>query len=143
PALLPRRGERQSANNAVAFSPRGGRGWGTRNGALAMPMSTYWKRVRDRVGHDLLLIPSVTAIVHDEQQRILLVRHAEGQVWVTPGGGMEPHESPADAVVRETWEETGLLVEPTHVVGVYGGPEFQVDYANGDQASYLMIVFAC
>lgn len=108
-----------------------------------MPMSEYWKGVRGRVGHGLLLVPSVTAIIYDEQDRILLVRHVEGDVWVAPGGGMEPHESPADAVVREVWEETQLDVEPIRVIGVYGGPEFQVTYTNGDQASYVMTVFEC
>ena len=39
------------------------------------------------------------------------------------------------------WEETGLLVEPTRIVGVYGGSEFVVRYENGDETSYLMIVF--
>jgi 8-oxo-dGTP pyrophosphatase MutT (NUDIX family) len=108
-----------------------------------MPMSEYWKGVRGRVGHDLLLIPSVTAIIYDGHGRVLLVRHVEGNVWVAPGGGMEPHESPADAVAREVWEETRLEVEPVRVIGVYGGPEFQVIYTNGDQVSYVMTVFEC
>ena len=108
-----------------------------------MPMSVYWNGVRGRVGHDLLLIPSVTAIIYDRQGRILLVRHVEGDVWVAPGGGMEPHESPADAVVREVWEETRLEVEPIRVIGVYGGTEFRVIYTNGDRVSYVMTVFEC
>jgi ADP-ribose pyrophosphatase YjhB (NUDIX family) len=41
------------------------------------------------------------------------------------------------------WEETGLQVEPVRLLGVYGGPEFHVTYANGDEVSYLMIVFEC
>jgi 8-oxo-dGTP pyrophosphatase MutT (NUDIX family) len=41
------------------------------------------------------------------------------------------------------WEETGLVVEPVRILGVYGGPEFHVTYANGDEVSYLMIVFEC
>jgi len=41
------------------------------------------------------------------------------------------------------WEETGLVVEPIRLLGVYGGPEFQVTYSNGDEVSYLMIVFEC
>jgi 8-oxo-dGTP pyrophosphatase MutT (NUDIX family) len=42
---------------------------------------------------------------------VLLVRHVEGNDWTTPGGMIEPLETPADAAVRETWEETGLHVE--------------------------------
>jgi ADP-ribose pyrophosphatase YjhB (NUDIX family) len=64
-------------------------------------------------------------------------------VWSTPGGVLEPDERPADAVARETWEETGLLVEPLHVCAVFGGPEFVVRYPNGDETQYVIIAFAC
>lgn len=36
--------------------------------------------------------------------------------WTLPGGGLEFGEDPADAVVREVREETGLAVEPTGLV---------------------------
>ena len=108
-----------------------------------MPISDYLKSLRTRVGNELLLVPSVTALVYDARGRVLLARHAEGGVWVAPGGSVEPNESPSDAVVRETWEEVGLLVEPVRLAGVYGGPEFQVTYGNGDRVTYLMTVFEC
>jgi 8-oxo-dGTP pyrophosphatase MutT (NUDIX family) len=71
------------------------------------------------------------------------VRHREGDVWVAPGGAIDPHETPANAVVREVWEETALLVTPVRLLSVYGGPEFEVVYAIGDRVSYLMTVFEC
>ncbi len=106
-----------------------------------MPMSEYMRRLREKLGPDLIVVPSVTVLVFDDQGRVLLVRHAATGRWVIPGGSVEPHERPADAAVRETWEETGLHVEPTRMVGVYGGPEFHVSYPNGDQVSYLTILF--
>jgi 8-oxo-dGTP pyrophosphatase MutT (NUDIX family) len=108
-----------------------------------MSMSEYLLALRRKVGHDLLLVPSVTVICRDAAGRILLVKDGGTGVWVAPGGSIEPHESPADAAVRETWEETGLLVEPVRILGVYGGPEFVVTYPNGDRTSYLMTVFEC
>jgi 8-oxo-dGTP pyrophosphatase MutT (NUDIX family) len=99
------------------------------------------QRLREHVGHDLLEIPSVTVAVRDEKGRVLLARHSEGDVWVMPGGAVEPEETPADAAVRETWEETGLLVDLERIVGVYGGPECTVRYQSGDANSYLMVVF--
>ncbi len=106
-----------------------------------MPMSEYMRSVRERVGQMLLEVPSVAVLTFDSRDRVLLVRHADLDVWTTPGGAVEPEEVPADAAVRETWEETGLHVEPTRVLGVYGGPEFVVTYSNGDAVSFLTTVF--
>jgi ADP-ribose pyrophosphatase YjhB (NUDIX family) len=102
----------------------------------------YVRRIRSIVGHDeLLQIPSVSIALRDGQERVLLVRHSEGGVWLLPGGAIEPTEVPADAAVREMFEETGLLVRLTRLVGVFGGPEFVVNYRNGDRTSYVMAVF--
>jgi ADP-ribose pyrophosphatase YjhB (NUDIX family) len=108
-----------------------------------MAISGYLRGLRERIGHELLLVPSATGIVFDAADRILLVRHAHGGVWVAPGGAVDPDETPADALVREVWEETGLWVEPTRLLGVFGGPDFRVTYANGDQVSYVMSLFEC
>ena len=105
-----------------------------------MPMSDYMRALRGKIGNDLLEAPSVTVIHRDEAGRVLLVRHVEGG-WVTPGGAVEPCERPADAAVREMWEETGLHVELVRVLGVYGGPEFTTQYRNGDRVSFSMTVF--
>ena len=106
-----------------------------------MPMSDYMREIRARVGSRVLEIPSVCVLAFDEQERVVLVRHAETGRWTTPGGAVEPYERPADAAVREMWEETGLHVELLGVLGVYGGPEFTTTYRNGDLVSFLMTVF--
>ena len=108
-----------------------------------MPISGYLRNLRSKIGPTLLLVPSVTALVFDDDGRILLVRHSNGGVWVAPGGAIDPGETPQDAVVREVWEETGLRVKPMHLCGVFSGPEFHVRYANGDEVSYVMAVFEC
>ena len=106
-------------------------------------MSPYVGFLRERVGSSRLLLPSVSALIGDGEGRLLLVRLRDGEEWTTPGGAIEPDESPADAVVRETWEETGYLVEPQRLAGVYGGPDFVVRYSNGDETQYVMAVFDC
>ncbi len=108
-----------------------------------MPISDYLRDLRARVGTTLLLVPSVTGLVFDDQSRVLLVKHSNGGVWVAPGGAIDPGETPQDAVVREVWEETALHVEPTRFLGSFGGPEFLVRYANGDETSYVMATYEC
>ena len=106
-----------------------------------MAISSYLKKMRAKVGDDLLILPSVTIANFDKSGRLLLMKTTDTNVWVAPGGSIEPNETPADAAVREMWEETGLYVELTRIVGVYGGPDFQITYPNGDQTTYVMIVF--
>ena len=105
-------------------------------------MPEYVRRLRTLVGRDeMLQIPSVSIALRDDAGRVLLARHVEGGVWVLPGGAIEPAEVPADAAVREMFEETGLLVRVTGLVGVFGGLDFVVHYRNGDRTSYVMTVF--
>ncbi len=108
-----------------------------------MPRSKYVQSLRSLIGHDLIIMPSVTGLVFDESDRVLLIKHTDVNRWVLPGGSIEPGETPANAVVREVWEETGLQVKPISICGVFGGPDFKVTYSNGDQVSYIMTVFAC
>jgi 8-oxo-dGTP pyrophosphatase MutT (NUDIX family) len=108
-----------------------------------MGMSDYIRQLRQQVGNMLLLMPSATALVFDEQGRLLLVQYAVRDMWGPPGGALDPGETPADCVVRETWEETGLYVRPLRVTGVYSGERFRIRYENGDLVEYVMTVFEC
>ena len=108
-----------------------------------MSMSPYIRQLRTHVGTMRLLLPSVSAHIFDSAGRLLLVQQRASGVWSTPGGALEPDERPAEAVVRETWEETGLRVEPEALVGAYGGPEFVVRYPNGDEVQYAIMAFRC
>ncbi len=106
-----------------------------------MPISPFIRALRDKVGHDLLALQSATVVVFDEGGRMLLAQDTESGLWMTIGGAIEPGETPPDAAVRECYEEAGLLVKLVRLIGVFGGPRFQISYANGDIASYVAIVF--
>lgn len=101
------------------------------------------RRLRERVGSDLVLLPGVAAIVRDGQNRVLFIRRADNGQWGLPAGGIDPGETPAEAVVREVHEETGLEVRVARVAGVFGGKGFRMQYENGDWAEYTVVVFDC
>jgi ADP-ribose pyrophosphatase YjhB (NUDIX family) len=79
-----------------------------------------------------------------ENDRVLLVKRAhppiQGQ-WSIPGGVLEVGELVRDAAIREAREETGLVIEPGELLGVYDrilhNAEKRVQY------HYVLIDFLC
>jgi 8-oxo-dGTP diphosphatase len=54
---------------------------------------------------------TASAIVFDDQQRVLLVHHNKIGRWLYPGGHIDPDEDPTQAAIREVLEETGVSAE--------------------------------
>jgi ADP-ribose pyrophosphatase YjhB (NUDIX family) len=65
--------------------------------------------------------PLVTgdAAVIDDSERVLLIKRAQNQCWALPGGFLAVGETPAEGVVREVHEETGITCEPVRLAGIY------------------------
>lgn len=89
------------------------------------------------------LVPAASAIVTDDQGRILLHRRRDNEMWALPGGVMELGESLGGCAAREVREETGLTVEPVAVVGVYSDPKHVFAYDDGEVRQEFSICFEC
>jgi ADP-ribose pyrophosphatase YjhB (NUDIX family) len=79
-----------------------------------------------------------------EADRVVLVKRAHPPIqghWSIPGGVLEVGELVREAAIREAREETGLIVEPGELLGVYDrvlrNPEKRVQY------HYVLIDFLC
>jgi 8-oxo-dGTP diphosphatase len=85
----------------------------------------------------------VGAIIIDGP-RVLLVKRAHPPLqaqWSIPGGVLEVGELVREAAVREAREETGLIVEPGELLGVY---DRVLRHADGRvQYHYVLIDFLC
>jgi ADP-ribose pyrophosphatase YjhB (NUDIX family) len=125
-----------------AFDPRAGRGvpawlaatlnYCSRCGAALrlgpQPAEDRDRLACERCGHITYVNPRlvVTTLPVTEAGEVVLLRRGiePGRgLWAQPGGFMEIDETVHEGAIRETLEETGLLVEPGAVVGLYTRPE--------------------
>lgn len=87
------------------------------------------------------VVPSASAIVTDENGRILLVKRRDNTLWALPGGGHDIGESIEQTAVREVKEETGLDVEVTCLVGIYTNPAHVVAFTDGEVRQQFSLCF--
>ncbi|MGK4584511.1 NUDIX hydrolase [Kitasatospora sp. HPMI-4] len=106
-----------------------------------MAIPPFLAELRSFVGTRPLWLSAVTAVIVDEQGRLLLNRRSDNGRWALIGGILDPGEEPADGMVRECLEETGLTVLPEALTSVTVSE--LLHYPNGDQAQYLDLTFRC
>jgi ADP-ribose pyrophosphatase YjhB (NUDIX family) len=53
------------------------------------------------------------------EDRVLMVRERQDGRWSLPGGFVDVGDSAAEAAVRETWEEAGVRVRASRLVGIF------------------------
>lgn len=107
-------------------------------------MRDYIRWIRERVGHEPIILNFAVACIFDAEGRILLQRRGDrddADAWGFPGGAIELGESAEEAMLREVREETGLAVTVESLLGVY--TNYFDEYPNGDQAQTIAIFFVC
>lgn len=96
----------------------------------------------DRIGKLGKLGLGCSAIIFDNtRNKVLLTRRQDNGLWCLPGGHMESGESISEACEREVWEETGLRVRVTRLIGVYSSPHRLVEYADGNRYHMVNMSF--
>ncbi|WP_055585095.1 NUDIX hydrolase [Peterkaempfera griseoplana] len=106
-----------------------------------MAIPEFLRDLRSLVGTRPLWLCGVTAVVLDDQGRVLLGRRADTGNWSVISGILDPGEEPADGAVRECWEETGVEVVPERITSVTVSR--MLEYPNGDRSQYVEITFLC
>ncbi|MFI5673560.1 NUDIX hydrolase [Streptomyces cellulosae] len=106
-----------------------------------MATPDFIRSLRTSIAHELLWLPGVSAVVFDDEGRVLLNRRSDTLKWSLIGGIPEPGEQPAACAVREVEEETGVHCEVERVIVVQALKP--VTYDNGDVCQYMDIAFRC
>ncbi|MFD0360993.1 NUDIX domain-containing protein [Nocardia sp. GCM10030253] len=97
--------------------------------------------IRADAGQQLLWLPGVSAVVLDDQDRVLLGRRADTGKWAVIAGMPEPGEQPAACAVREVYEETAVRCVAERIVIVRAMPPHT--YPNGDICQFMDITMRC
>jgi ADP-ribose pyrophosphatase YjhB (NUDIX family) len=79
--------------------------------------------------------------VLDDAERVLMIRRTDSGLYAIPGGQQEIGETISQTVVREVKEETGIDVEPSHVIGIYTDPEHVIAFSDGEVRQEFSICF--
>jgi hypothetical protein len=108
-----------------------------------MPMSAHVRRLREVVGHELIMLPGVAAVVRDEEGRVLVHRRSDDGSWSLPAGAIEPGESRRQPSFAKCAKRPGSMFTPARVLGIFGWPRLRHRYPNGDLVEYLVVVFRC
>jgi len=105
-----------------------------------MPVHPYVLDLRAKVGHGLIMFPTVSAVVLNDAGEILLGQRADNGTWSRIAGRLDPAEQPADGVLREIFEETGVRAEIDRLAGI---ALHEVTYLNGDRCHMVNTWFRC
>ena len=92
----------------------------------------YVQWLREQIGHQLVYLVYTTMLVFDDAGRILVQRRYDFDWLGLPGGALERYENLRTCATRETFEETGLIVDVQRLVGVFSHPQYNLHYPNGD-----------
>lgn len=101
----------------------------------------YIQFLRQKVGHEKVLMPSTSVCIYNADGALLLQKRADNGKWGLPGGYMELGESIADTAVREVYEEMGYQIakEKLELKGVFSS--YDTYYPNGDAVQTVCILF--
>ena len=106
-----------------------------------MATPDFISEIRATAGQQLLFLPGVTAIVFDDEGRVLLGRRTDTGEWAVIGGIPDPGEQPAECAVREVYEETAVRCEVERIVLIQTREPIQ--YPNGDICQFMDITLRC
>lgn len=93
--------------------------------------SYIWK-IRQKIGHDVLIMPSADVVAVDEDDKVLLVYNRDFDNWLFPGGYVELGQNSQECAARELLEEGGLVADPDKLVPFAFVSGHSAEYSSGD-----------
>lgn len=101
----------------------------------------YIQFLRQKVGCEMVLMPSTSVCIYNAEGALLLQKRADNGRWGLPGGYMELNESISDTAVREVYEEMAYTLDKAklELKGIFS--HYQTHYPNGDAVQTVCVLF--
>jgi ADP-ribose pyrophosphatase YjhB (NUDIX family) len=87
------------------------------------------------------IVVAASAFVLDADRRLLMIRRTDSGLYALPGGRHELGETMSATAIRETYEETGVKIEVTGLVGIYSNPNHVIAFSDGEIRQEFSICF--
>lgn len=97
----------------------------------------YIKSIRPKLGHQKIIL-NCSGVIIVKDNKILLQRRKDNNMWGIIGGLLELNETFDEAAVRECKEETGLDIKLEALLGIFHNHD--MEWSNGDKAH---VIAAC
>lgn len=102
-------------------------------------MADYIKDIRNKVGHEPIILNFAGGILVNQANQVLLQKRSDLNQWGLPGGALEFGETAEGACRREFIEETGLHINIDSLLGI--STNHIQHYPNGDVAQAIATFF--
>jgi ADP-ribose pyrophosphatase YjhB (NUDIX family) len=86
------------------------------------------------------LVGADTFLVNDKSQ-VCLIQRSDTRLWALPGGCQDLGETPKQCAEREFYEETGLQIEATHLLGVFSSTLYSYDTYPYKENEFCHLLF--
>jgi len=96
--------------------------------------------IRLRIGTHRYIGTGASAITVRDDGRVLMICRSDNDQWTFPAAFMDLGENVANAAVRETREEAGVIVVPERILRVYTDPRSWI-YPNGERIQFATVMF--
>ncbi len=103
----------------------------------------YHHYIRKLAGTAPIILTAAGVVVTNKSNQLLVFKRIETGVWDLPGGHMDIGESLEETAIRETFEETGIILNNIELIKLVSGKDAIVQDTNGVETHYVTAIYSC